>query len=173
MSMTSFVLTLLPKVYSFWLIFKILLTSNEKYKNEPLLLGAKPLDDDQRRKMIFRAFIFSEFRSQALCVDYIMYEIHKTELLMSSLKFAIEDLPQFIIQVMYLLSTDCGTKNTNFIIYLSVFSSVLSSYCGFLFRITIYFYNSKRLVAFSKKLEVKVADATLLSYGFKHIKRTM
>ena len=59
------------------------------------------------------------------------------------------------------------------IIYLSVFSSVLSSYCGFLFRIALYLYGSKRLVAFSKKLEVKVADSSLLAYGFKHIKRTM
>jgi hypothetical protein len=123
--------------------------------------------------MIFRAFTFSEFRSQALCVDYIKYEIFKTELLMSSFKFAVEDLPQFIIQVFYLLSTDCGTKNANIIIYLSVFASVISSYCGFLFRVTQYFYNSKRLIAFSKKLEVKIADSTLVAYGFKHVKRTM
>lgn len=69
-----------------------MLSTSENYKNGPLF-GGKSLDDDQRRKIVFRAFIFSEFRSQALCVDYIDYEIHKTELLMSALKFAIEDLP--------------------------------------------------------------------------------
>ena len=101
MSLTSFSLTMIPKLYSFFLILKILCSRKKKFKSEAgqekehLLSSA--FDGDLRRKLIFRAFTFSEFRSQALCVDYIHYEIYKTELLMASLKFAFEDLPQFII----------------------------------------------------------------------------
>ena len=62
-------------------------TRNNRNKN------SVQYDDDYRRKIIFRAFTFSEFRSQALCVDYIHYEILKTELLMAALKFSVEDLP--------------------------------------------------------------------------------
>ena len=106
-------------------------------------------------------------------MDYIQYEIYKTELLMSSLKFSLEDLPQFIIQVVYLLSTDCGVKHANTIIYLSVFSSVLSSYCGFLFRILVYFYNSKKLYSMEKKVEVSIGEYELETFGFKHMKRVL
>lgn len=119
--------------------------------------------------MIFRAFTFSEFRSQALCVDYIKYEIYKTEFLMSALKFGIEDLPQFMIQAYYLLNTNCGVSNANVIVYLSVFSSVLSSYAGFLFRFTVYLYKRKRLHAQKDKVEVVIGNTSIENYGFKHI----
>ena len=102
LSMTSFTLTMIPKVLSFYIIAKVLYSPKKKYKRDPNLnkqnqQASSAYDDDFRRKMIFRAFTFSEFRSQALCVDYIKYEIYKTEFLMSALKFGIEDLPQFLI----------------------------------------------------------------------------
>lgn len=97
MSLTSFCLTMIPKLYSFSLILQILCSSQQKFKTDAGLekeqLVSSAFDGDLRRKMIFRAFTFSEFRSQALCVDYLHYEIFKTELLMASLKFALEDLP--------------------------------------------------------------------------------
>ena len=98
--------------------------------------------------MIFRAFTFSEFRSQALCVDYLHYEIYKTELLMASLKFALEVMPQFIIQFVYLISTDCGKNNANVIVYLSILTSLFSGYFMFLFRMALYLFHSKRLFAY-------------------------
>lgn len=92
---------------------------------------------------------------------------------MSSLKFAIEDFPQFIIQMFFLLSTDCGENSANIIVYLSILTAVLSSYCGFLFRLTIYLYNSKRLYAYQKKVEVQVNTSAIEKYGFNHIKKMM
>ena len=60
-------------------------------------LASSVYDEDQRRKLVFRAFTFSEFRSQALCIDYISYEIYKTEFFQACAKFGVEDLPQFLI----------------------------------------------------------------------------
>ena len=97
MSLTSFSLTMLPKLYSFYLILQIICSRDQKFQTDIGLekeqLVSSAFDGDLRRKMIFRAFTFSEFRSQALCVDYLHYEIFKTELLMASLKFGFEDLP--------------------------------------------------------------------------------
>jgi len=101
LSMTSFVLILIPKILSFYIIIKILTSSKKKLRKDPLLrineVNSSVYDEDLRRKLIFRAFTFSEFRTQALCVDYINYEINKTEFYMSCVKFGVEDLPQFII----------------------------------------------------------------------------
>jgi hypothetical protein len=88
---------LIPKILAFYIIIKILTTSNKKLRKDPLLrineVNSSVYDEDIRRKLIFRAFTFSEFRTQALCVDYIHYEINKTEFLMACVKFGIEDLP--------------------------------------------------------------------------------
>jgi hypothetical protein len=150
LSMASFVLTMIPKVISFYIILKILCGCEKKYNNNPVHGQSKlsSYDEDKRRKLIFRSFTFSEFRSQAVCVDYIWYEKHKTEFLMSAFKFSAEDLPNFIVQVIYLIATDCGVNNSNTLVYMSVFASVLSSYCGFMFRLSIYMYCSRRLYAY-------------------------
>lgn len=95
--MCSFVMILIPKIASFYVILKILISKKSKITNDPLLdkneVNSSVYDEDTRRKLIFRAFTFSEFRSQALCVDYIGYEIYKTEFFMACAKFMIEDLP--------------------------------------------------------------------------------
>ena len=79
LSSCSFVLIMIPKFISFYLIIKILLSSRQSITKDPLLDKSESytnvFDEDTRRKLIFRAFTFSEFRSQALCVDYIGYEI--------------------------------------------------------------------------------------------------
>lgn len=101
LSLCSFVLIMIPKLISFFIILRILCSSRAKITQDPLLDKNESVssvyDEDTRRKLIFRAFTFSEFRSQALCVDYIGYEIYKTEYLMSAAKFLIEDVPQFIL----------------------------------------------------------------------------
>lgn len=95
------------------MIIKVLASKRTKIKNDPLLdknqANSSVYDADTRRKLVFRAFTFSEFRSQALCVDYINYEIYKTEWLMACAKFLVEDLPQFLIQATYLTRSTCGT----------------------------------------------------------------
>lgn len=67
LSMTSFTLTMIPKLLSFYIIFKVLYSPKKKYKRDPVLnksqTASSAYDDDFRRKMIFRAFTFSEFRS--------------------------------------------------------------------------------------------------------------
>ena len=72
LSMTSFVLVMLPKLYSFYLCLKVL-ANGEEYSEKPLIgkrhgdtlkkMSNISYDDDKRRKTIFRAFTFSEFRS--------------------------------------------------------------------------------------------------------------
>lgn len=171
LSMTSFVMIMVPKVLSFWLVLKILCMSSNQKKHG--MLASSAYYEDLRRKMIFRAFTFSEFRSQALCVDYINYEIYKTEFLMACVKFGIEDLPQFIIQTLYLLTTTCGVKNSNTIVYMSVCSTVLSSYWGFLYRLSLYLYKRKRLHAYERKVEISISSDTLENYGFKHVRRML
>lgn len=47
--------------------------------------------------MAYRAFTFSEFRSQTLCVDYIRLEMDKTELYISTFKFFVATIPQFTV----------------------------------------------------------------------------
>ena len=177
LSMTSFVLILIPKILSFYIIIKILTSSKKKLRKDPLLrineVNSSVYDEDLRRKLIFRAFTFSEFRTQALCVDYINYEINKTEFYMSCVKFGVEDLPQFIIQALYLLKTQCGLQNANTLIYASVFCSILSSYCGFLFRISIYLFKRRRLHAYNKVVELNFGNFQIEQYGFKHIRRMM
>ena len=67
---------------------------------------------------------------------------------MASLKFALEVMPQFIIQFVYLISTDCGKNNANVIVYLSILTSLFSGYFMFLFRMALYLFHSKRLFAY-------------------------
>ena len=97
-SLCSFVLTMIPKAVSMYYIFSLLQNKTSKSLNQdPFQNQNEPnstvYDEDRRRKMVFRAFTYSEFRSQALCVDYINYEIYKTEVYMSFAKFLAEDLP--------------------------------------------------------------------------------
>ena len=72
-----------------------------------------------------------------------------------------------------MLSTDCGKNNANVIVYLSILTSLLSSYTGFLFRLSLYLFNSKRLFAYQKKIEVIINDHALETYGFSHLKKMM
>jgi len=159
LSLTSFCFTILPKLYSYYLLLMVLFNG---------VAG-----EDKKKKFAFRAFIFTEFRVHALSVDYIAYEKHKTEFLMGTLKFSFEDLPQFIIQVFYLTSTTCGNKNSNEIVYLSLMVSVVSSYFGFLFRLILFVYLNKRLNSAKQKEEVSISNEILHNYGFKHIRRKL
>jgi len=101
------------------------------------------------------------------------FKKHKTEMLYYCAKFTIEDLPQFIIQVLYLLKTSCGTSNhqqrqhTN--LHLSAHHN--ASYCGVHFRLTIYLYHRKRLHNYKKCVELKLGNHEIEIYGFKQIKR--
>ena len=83
-SLISFIFSMLPKIISFYVILKCLFTSEEKWKKDVVVdknqLTSSTYDEDFRRKMIFRAFTASEFRSQAVCVDFIKFEVCKTEM---------------------------------------------------------------------------------------------
>ena len=56
-------------------------------------------------------------------------------------------------------------------IYLSIFSTILSSYCGFLFRLSIYLYQRKRLHYFERCVTLKLGNEQIENFGFKHITR--
>lgn len=108
-----------------------------------------------------------------MCVDFVQYEISKTSLLMAALKFSFEDLPQFIIQVVFMMSTDCGKNNQSLIVHLSILTSLLSSYCGFLFKLAHYLYEHKRLHAYVRKVQVVIDEAAIETYGFRHLKKML
>jgi hypothetical protein len=54
-------------------------------------------EEDKRRKFAARAYTFNEFRMLALNVEYVEYEKHKNDLIWGSMKFGIQNLPQFIL----------------------------------------------------------------------------
>ena len=56
---------------------------------------------------------------------------------------------------------------------MSVFTSILSSYWGFLLRLTVYLYKRKRLNYFQDCIELQLGNQQIENYGFKHIKRRM
>ena len=49
--------------------------------------------EDKRRKLTYRALVFSEFRIQALNVEYIEYQKRKFELWFTMAKFGFLDAP--------------------------------------------------------------------------------
>jgi hypothetical protein len=89
---------------------------------------------------------------------------------MGFMKFLAEDLPQFLVQAYYLLMTDCGKKNQNYIIYIGIALAVLNTYFGLLYRFLSYCYAFRKLNAFKNKLEVQVSNLKLANYGFRHIR---
>jgi hypothetical protein len=67
-SLCSFVLTMIPKAVSMYYIFSLLQNKTSKSLNQdPFQNQNEPnstvYDEDRRRKMVFRAFTYSEFRS--------------------------------------------------------------------------------------------------------------
>ena len=79
LSVTSIVLFMIPKFYAFVLMI--------------LLMFNVVKEEDKRRKYAARILIFNEQRMQALNVEHTGYEKQKVDLLMSFLKFILEDLP--------------------------------------------------------------------------------
>ena len=84
--------------------------------------------------------MFSEFRTQGLCVDFALYDVYKTELLMASVKFSFEDFPQFLIQAIFLYSTKCGQNNESVMVYMSILCSLLSAYTMMIAYLILYLY---------------------------------
>lgn len=75
--------------------------------------------------------------------------------------------------MVYLLNTDCGVSNHNTIIYLSVLATVLSFFCGFLYRLLAFVYRSRLLKSIGNKVEVKIGERELEQFGFKQITKMM
>ena len=139
----SLIMISLPKLYAFTLALMITFKCVR--------------EEDSRRKYAFRILTFNEFRVQAMNVEYTTYKRHKTEFLFALYKFLFEDLIQFITQVYYLTSTDCGTKNPNPIVYFGIACAVLNTYFGLVFRLCTYCYSYKRLNSYKRKIEVRIS----------------
>ena len=88
LSATSIVLVTIPKMYAMGVALMLMFGCN-----------AMSREEDSRRKYAHRVLIFNESRLQALNLEYTRYEREKTDLLMATFKFALEDLPQFLIQL--------------------------------------------------------------------------
>ena len=155
-SLLSIVAICVPKFYAYGLELMMIFTCVSQ--------------EDRRRKYAFRILTLTEFRMQATNVEYIHYEKNKWDLVMGFFKFALEDLPQFLVQVYYLNFTDCGTKNNNSIIYLGIILAVTNTYFGFFYRLLTYCYTLRRLRSYNRRVEVKISNVQLSQYGFRHIR---
>jgi hypothetical protein len=114
-------------------------------------------EEDVRRKWAHRLLVFNESRLQAINVEYTRYQRDKVDLQMATLKFLLEDFPLFIFMLYYLTQTDCGKKNTNYIIYISLIMKVLNTYFGFFYRILSTCYIWRRLRSYQRKVEVSIS----------------
>jgi hypothetical protein len=118
-------------------------------------------EEDKRRKLTYRALMFSEFRLQALNLDYIEYNKRKSEFWFGLVKGALVDIPMIVFILYYLLMTDCGLKNANVMMYLGLIMHLLSLYFGFITRFITLIYHVKRANAFKRKVMIKVSNHSL------------
>lgn len=159
LSATSIVLVTIPKMYAMGVALMLMFGCN-----------AMSREEDSRRKYAHRVLIFNESRLQALNLEYTRYEREKTDLLMATFKFALEDLPQFLIQLYYLTMTDCGTKNTNTIVYIGLVMAVINTYFGLFYRLLTCCYVKRRLNSYTRKLEVRISNLQLANFGYRNIR---
>lgn len=89
---------------------------------------------------------------------------------MASMKFLLEDFPLFIFMLYYLTQTDCGKKNQNYIIYISLLLKVLNTYFGFFYRVLSTCYVWRRLNSYGRKVEVRISNLQLANFGFRNIR---
>lgn len=92
---------------------------------------------------------------------------------MATMKFAFEDFPIFIYMLYYLTQTDCGKKNQNAIIYISLVIKVLNTYFGFFYRILNTCYVWRRLKSYQRKVEVRISNLQLANFGFRNIRNKL
>ena len=85
LSTVSLCLLAVPKLYGLGLSLYLMFSCG------------KAREEDERRKLAHRLLVLSEFRMQALNVEYTRVQREKVDILMSSLKFTLEDAPQFIL----------------------------------------------------------------------------
>jgi hypothetical protein len=83
LSITSIVLLALPKLYALGLCLVLMCGCG----------SANAREEDTRRKWAHRMLALNEARLQALNVEYTRYQREKTDLLVSALKFSLEDAP--------------------------------------------------------------------------------
>ncbi|CDW71845.1 UNKNOWN [Stylonychia lemnae] len=155
-SIFSLVLIAIPKMYSFALLL--------------MMLFGQVREQDKKRKYATRIMIFNEFRMQAACIDYITHQKAKTDLFYGLYKLFFEDIPQFIVQAIFLVNTDCGRKYPNGIIYAGILMALFNTYFGMLYRFSRYCYSRKRLLAYQQKVEIKISNLSLSAYGFRNIR---
>ena len=114
--------------------------------------------------------IINEFRMQAANIDYIGYEKSKTDLYVGLYKLFFEDIPQFTVQVIFLINTECGAKYPNGIVYAGILMALFNTYFGMLYRFSRFCYSRKRLRAFQRKVEIKVSNLDLSNFGFRNLR---
>lgn len=114
-----------------------------------------------RRKYTYRALLFSEFRLQALNIDYIEYAKRKTEFLFGLLKLLFFDVVQFATMIHYLINSECGLKNANTMVYIGLVMHICSAYFGFLSRFITAFYHCKRVNSYKRKVNLKISNIDL------------
>jgi hypothetical protein len=158
LSTVSLCLLAVPKLYGLGLSLYLMFSCG------------KAREEDERRKLAHRLLVLSEFRMQALNVEYTRVQREKVDILMSSLKFTLEDAPQFILQLYYLTQTDCGLKNPNTLFYIGFILKALNTYFGLFYRVLMTCYVQRRLGAFSRRVEVSISNLQLACFGYRNIR---
>lgn len=103
-------------------------------------------------------------------IEYLSYNKKKSEFYLGILKLLSNDLPMFIIEIIYLRTTDCGMKNANTIVYIAIIMHAFSIYFGVVARFINYFYHLKRANFLKRKVHIKLNNEQLANYGFGTIR---
>lgn len=162
LSAIGIILIALPKIYAMGLTLLMIFNCSGPGREE-----------DVRRKWAHRILVYNESRMQALNVEYTRFQREKTDLLMASMKFCFEDFPLFIFMLYYLTQTDCGKKNQNSIIYISLILKVINTYFGFFYRILSTCYVWRRLRSYNRKVEVSISPQQLANFGYRNIRQKL
>lgn len=133
-SLVSFGLTILPKLYAYSLIFMLLFTCVR--------------EEDRRRKLAFRALLLNDFRMHSANIEYVEYEKQKCLLKSSLFYLVISNIPFMLFEWHYLNYTDCGLKQDNPLVYISLILNAAYLSINFFFRLIPCTYFCKRLRAY-------------------------
>jgi len=115
-------------------------------------------EEDRRRKLAFRVLELNGFRTQALNVEYVKMEKEKCSVKNELYRAVIENAVFAAVQIDYLISTQCGIKQQNVLVYISIVCNLALVVASFLTKLISCTYYWKRLRAYGYKLDVKIAN---------------
>lgn len=177
LSVTMFILQSIPKFISLCILLWIMCTGNLKIQVDPLTnqsnINSSVFDDDKRRKFVQRAFVFSEFRTPAVCVNFVNYDTRKYDLIAATIKFWTQDFPQFVIQICFLRYTNCGSKTNGVMVHVSIYVSLLCMFFNFCMRLILFVHAWKDAQSYTYCIDLKLGNKQIASLSTKVIQEKL